>query len=189
MTTDTLKKISPYVIIFGAAIYLYTAAIRFDFTVRPGRIGPDAWPKAILILTIMACAIEIIKTLFFGKGRKEVEGVLEIIEEKAAENHQEDLAGEPQATYPLLLIGGIVLTLAYVWFFNVLGFFVDTFLYIVLFILIGRYRRPWIVVISGMAGSLLFMFIFMRIVYLSLPIGYWPFSALSLVLMRIMGIK
>jgi putative tricarboxylic transport membrane protein len=38
-------------------------------------------------------------------------------------------------------------------------------------------------------GSLAFMFVFQKVVYLSLPIGQPPFAALSLALMRLMGIR
>jgi hypothetical protein len=53
----------------------------------------------------------------------------------------------------------------------------------------GRYRRWPVIVFVAFAGALAFMAVFMRVVYLSLPIGRPPFSAVSLALMQLMGIR
>ena len=45
------------------------------------------------------------------------------------------------------------------------------------------------IVPTALGGSLVFMFVFQKVVYLSLPIGHSPFAALSLALMRLMGIR
>ncbi len=42
---------------------------------------------------------------------------------------------------------------------------------------------------SSLLGSLAFVFVFMKIVYVSLPLGVEPFSQVSLLLMRLMGIR
>ncbi len=189
MTRANLTKVVPYATILAAAVALYAVARQFNFTPRPGHLGPAVWPKAILVLSIAACVFEIVGTLVFGKGQEEVDGLLEVIEEEAAKNVTETIHEEPQATYPKLLITGIGLTVGYVLLFNVLGFFVDTLLYIVLFTLVGRYRKPGVALVSGLVGSLAFMFIFMKIVYLSLPVGQAPFSSVSLALMQLMGIR
>ncbi len=41
----------------------------------------------------------------------------------------------------------------------------------------------------ALGGALVFMFVFMRIVYLSLPIGEPPFAAVSLGPMQALGIR
>jgi hypothetical protein len=46
-----------------------------------------------------------------------------------------------------------------------------------------------VIVVVAFAGALAFMAVFMRVVYLSLPIGRPPFSAVSLALMQLMGIR
>jgi putative tricarboxylic transport membrane protein len=189
MTRVILKKIFPYLIVLAVAAIFYAATSQISFERTPGRIGPDAWPKAILALTIIVCVYEIVRTALFDRGHKEVEGLLEIIEEQTAEEKSEGIVEEDLPTYTHLLLAGIGLTVGYVLLFDVLGFFVDTLLYIVLFTLVGRYRRPGVVLASGLLGSLAFMFVFMKIVYVSLPIGHAPFSAVSLALMRLMGIR
>ena len=71
-----LRRIVPYVVVFAAAAYLYAVAAHIEFAAPEGRIGPDFWPKAILGLAMMACAYEIVKNLFFSKGKHELAGVL-----------------------------------------------------------------------------------------------------------------
>jgi putative tricarboxylic transport membrane protein len=62
-------------------------------------------------------------------------------------------------------------------------------LYIAAMIRTGRYRRCPVIVAVAFAGALAFRFVFMKVVYLSLPIGTPPFEAISLALMRLLGIR
>ena len=99
-------------------------------------------------------------------------------------------AAEPEAKrFPRLLAAGLALTLAYLLVIETLGFFVSTFLYLAGFMWIGRYRRVGIVLATSLVGSLVFVFVFMKIVYVSLPLGREPFSEVSFLLMRLMGIR
>jgi putative tricarboxylic transport membrane protein len=91
--------------------------------------------------------------------------------------------------YPLLLVIGIGLTVGYVALLSTLGFFIGTTLYIAALIRTGRYRRWPVIAVVAVGGALVFMFVFMRIVYLSLPIGVPPFAQVSLLLMQLMGIR
>ena len=54
---------------------------------------------------------------------------------------------------------------------------------------VGRYRRHGVSAVTALVGTLLLMFVFMKIVYLSLPLGVGPFETISLALMRLMGIR
>ena len=99
------------------------------------------------------------------------------------------IAAAEEKTYPHLLWIGIVMTVAYAVLIDKLGFFLCTFIYLAAFMWIGRYRRSGIILITSLVGSLAFMFMFMKIVYVSLPLGVDPFSQVSFLLMRLMGIK
>lgn len=183
-----MTKILPYVIVLAIVSYLYFLATRIDFVAPGGRIGPNAWPKAILLLAMATCAYEIVKNLFFGKADHELAGVLQsIIEETPAET-----AGAPEQkekSFPRLLLTGIGMTVAYVLLIETLGFFLCTLLYLAGFMIVGRYRRFGIVFATSLIGSLLFMFVFMKIVYVSLPLGHGLFAEVSFFLMRLMAIK
>ena len=84
---------------------------------------------------------------------------------------------------------GIALTIGYVALLGTLGFFIDTVLYIAALMWTGRYRRWPVIAAVAFAGALVFMFIFMKVVYLSLPIGSAPFATVSLLLMQLLGIR
>jgi putative tricarboxylic transport membrane protein len=175
------------VIVFVATAVLFVFADRISFVAPGGRIGPDVWPKAILALSMLTCVFQIVKVLFSGGAGEQVPGVLEsILEEAPADG---SAAAAPERTYPHLIVGGIVLTVAYVVLIERLGFFLCTFAYLAAFAWIGRYRRPLVVLASSLVGSLLFMFVFMKVVYVSLPLGQEPFSQVTFLLMRLMGIR
>jgi putative tricarboxylic transport membrane protein len=183
-----MRKSAPYVIVLVITICLYLFARQITFAAPSDRIGPDFWPKAILLLAMATCAYEIFKNLFFTKTRHELSSVLESIIEEAPVQTT-DSRQQAEKTYPRLLLLGIVMTVAYVALIETLGFFLCTFLYLAGFMLAGRYRRIGVVVVTSLAGSLVFMFVFMKIVYVSLPLGQGPFSQVSFLLMRLMGIR
>ena len=62
-------------------------------------------------------------------------------------------------------------------------------LYLALFMFVGRYRKVWVIAVNSAIGTLLFVFLFMKVVYVSLPIGEGPFQKFSLIVFNIMGIK
>ena len=167
-------------------VVLFVFANRINFDAPGGRIGPDAWPKAILGLAMLACAYQIVKTLFFDDAAAQVGGVLgSILDGAPAEPAADDAA----TRYPRLIVAGIVLTVGYVLLIEHVGFFACTLAYLAAFMWIGGYRRPVVVVVSSLVGSLAFMFMFMKVVYVSLPLGHEPFVQLTFLLMRLMGIR
>lgn len=182
-----LASALPYVVVLAITGVLFALANRIDFAAPGGRIGPDFWPKVILGLAMATCAYQIVKTLFFDAAGEEIAGVLEsIIEEAPAD---EATQAPPARSYPLLIVAGIVLTIAYVLVIERLGFFLTTFAYLAAFMWTGRFRRPLVVLVSSLIGSLAFMFVFMKVVYVSLPLGHEPFVQVTFLLMRLMGIR
>lgn len=191
MATDArLAKALPYAIVGAAAGYLYYAAAHFQYHARAGTLGPDFWPQAILVLTIAVCLFEVIKIAVHGAHARDVAGVLENIVEESADKHA---AAEPDAapveSHPVLLLLGIGVTLLYVEAVQKLGFFLATVTYLIVFMRIGGYRRWGVIAATSLIGTLLLLFIFMRLVYVSLPIGVEPFAQVTLLLMQFMGIR
>jgi putative tricarboxylic transport membrane protein len=87
---------------------------------------------------------------------------------------------EPEgALYPRLLWTGIALTVLYVVLIEKLGFFLCTVIYLAAFMWIGRYRRIGVIVATSVIGAAAFMFMFMKVVYVSLPLGVEPFAQVS----------
>ena len=185
---ERLGKQVPYFIVLLIAGFLYYRATQTDFSAPGDRIGPDVWPKAVLVLAMAACAYEIAKNLLYSGEKHEIGGVLEsIIGEKPSDQPP---AGQEQASsHPWRLAVGAGLTVVYALAIDKLGFFLCTALFLCAFIRVGGYRRTGITLLLGVAGSLAFMLMFMKVVYVSLPLGVGIFGQFSILLMRAMGIR
>jgi putative tricarboxylic transport membrane protein len=179
MAAEKAKRIIPYVIILLVSLYFYYLAGQFRFSAKPGNLGPDFWPKLLLGLTMVACLYEIIKTAVF----------LKIAPSKEAAGEGSAKAESKKKTYPGLLVIGIVMTVAYAYFVTTLGFIICTFLYFALFMIVGRYRKPWAIMANSVVGTLVLVVIFMKIVYVSLPPGQEPFSVVTFFVLSLMGGK
>ena len=183
-----LKESLPYWVTLAVSGYFFRIAQGISAPGTGDQLGPDFWPKMFLILMMLVCAVGIGRTLF-GRRRKPDEVFDAPTEGAPSAQLGGEPEGEPQKRYPLLLLGGIVLCLGYVVLFDTLGFFLDTFAFMLAFMLLGRYRRIGVAVGTSLVGTLVFMYVFMKIVYVSLPIGSPPFSDVSIFLMRLMGIR
>lgn len=178
-------RAAPYAVLLGAAAYLFHRAGSFEFAAPAGRIGPDAWPKIVLALLAAVCLYEIGRSLL-GNAAGAASGLLQSLMARAADDADGVHIGERS---PGLLLGGIAVTIAYVLLVDVIGFFVATALFLAAFIRVGRYRRYGVIAVASVAGSLAFVFVFMRIVYISLPPGVGPFRELSFGLLALLGVK
>lgn len=179
MAVEKLTRSVPYVIILLVSLYLYYLAEQFQFSAKPGNLGPDFWPKLLLALTMVACIYEITKTALFLKRTSPKEG---------PEKHLSKVAGEKK-TYPKRLVIGIAITVAYAHFVTVLGFILCTFLYFVLFMIVGRYRSTLGIAVNSLIGTLALVVIFMKIVYVSLPLGQEPFCRVTFFVTSMLGIR
>ena len=170
-----LKAAAPYAALLVAAAYLFRDASHFAYSPRPGELGPDFWPKAVLVLLMLACGWELLARM---------------VSRSAMPRAAAPASGEAPAEtrYPHLLAGGAAATLGYVLVLPLAGFFVSTALYLALFMRIGRYRRYGVIAATSLVGSLAFVFVFMRIVYVSLPLGVGPFQKVSLSILAVLGI-
>lgn len=194
-----LKFAWPWLAMLVVALYLYRAAGQFVFAPRPGELGPDFWPRAVLVLLIAVC---VVRAAGFLLGWSRAEPAVDEAggsaaaqdggEAKEARSPSEgeavgaDLPEPPR--YPRLLLGGVGLTILYVLTMGTLGFLLGTALYLALFMLIGRYRRPFVIAVTSIVGSLVFVYVFMKIVYVSLPLGTGPFQQLSLAVLAAIGV-
>lgn len=184
-----LKPTLPYVLLGAAAGYLYYVAAHIDYHRREGVLGPDFWPKLILVLVIVACIYEVARRLLRRARDDEVGGVLEELVEESARAHGDSALAVPVEHHPWLLVAGMALSVAYVAVIETLGFFSATVPYVALFIALGGYRRWGVTAAVSLVGTLVLMFFFMKIVYVSLPIGREPFAQVTLALMQLMGIR
>ena len=181
-----LRQILPHGVMLVAALVLYRVAAGIDVDTG-GRISPAVWPKAIIVIMGLLCAYEIVKRLvaksdFTAKGLVSVDplGVVEASPSPLGE-------GREGRNYPMLF-GGIAIIAAYVVAVPYTGFFLTTALFLAIFPWIGGLRRPLLSAAIGLVGSLALVLVFMRVAYISLPLGAGPFRDLSIALMRAIGV-
>lgn len=183
-----LAKIAPFLAIMAIAGYFYYLADHFDFEAMPGRVGPDLWPKIILGLMLLTCAIGILKAILTRRMRSSSNLLAMLAPQHGEADHE---GGDEQAmqTWLHLPLLGIALFVAYVLLLDRVGFVICTAVLIAAFLYLGRYRNYWIIAAAALVGSLGFFFVFRRLVYISLPLGQEPFLSLSVLLMKLMGMS
>lgn len=178
-----LNAAAPYLLIFVTGVFLYISADNIEFDRVEGRIGPDLWPKIILGLMMLSSAWGIIKAVLLTPAG--VEQPSPPPEDIETDQHSE---ADEREIYPLRVWGTLAGTVAYLFFMPVFGFFLGSFFFIAFVIFLGGYRKPSRVLVVSLITSLFFTVIFVRVVYVSLPIGIEPFAKVSLALMKLINL-
>lgn len=187
MNSSSARRVIPYVVVLVIASYLCYVA----FQISPagnGQLGADFWPKTILSLTILTCIWEVARQLYTSRTHIIAPALIDIATNTPPETNPES-PPDNVGVSPFAPSVGIGTTVIYVLLFPKLGYFLATFLYVTAFIYLGNYRRLLVALSVAFVASLAFMFIFMRVVYVSLPIGVDPFSRVSTFIMDFMGIR
>lgn len=183
---DRVRYALPHLVMLAVAGGLYAAALQIDTSGAGGRLGPDFWPKLVIALMALLSLYEASRRLLVGRPRV-VEGDSQKAPAGAAE--PEPAPAEPERTHHGMLWGGLVLVVGYVAAVPWLGFFVTTGLFLAGFAWVGGFRRPLLNLAVGGAGALLLVVLFMRVAYISLPLGEGVFRDLSVALLALLGVK
>jgi putative tricarboxylic transport membrane protein len=181
-----LWSIVPHTVMLCVAGVLYWIATGIDSRgAGAGRIGPDAWPKFIIAAIAALCVYEIVKRLLIGTTFTAT-GLAQGLN-VPPEAADREIAGQQPPANNRRLLAGVVLIFAYAVGVGYAGFFVATAMFLALFCWIGGVRRPLVVALIGLAGAAAALVMFMRVAYVSLPVGVGPFKALSTALLRLIG--
>lgn len=180
-------KVAPFLLIMAAAAYFYYLADHFDYEAFPGRVGPDLWPKIILGLMLLTCAIGVLKVLLARSGGS-TSNLFTMLAARP-EDEEEEAAEPAMQTWLHLPILGIGMFVAYVLLLDRVGFVVCTAVLIAAFLYLSRYRNYWLIAAASLVGSVGFFYVFRHLVYISLPLGEEPFLSLSVWLMKLTGMS
>jgi putative tricarboxylic transport membrane protein len=172
-----LQAALPYAVVLAVGAFLYHRADSFEFEESSGRIGPGAWPKLVLVLLLLTALWGAISSAIRA-GRTTVETATEA----------DEALVRPPEIYPYLVWIAVGVTVGYLLALPVIGFFPATTIYVFILMYLGHYRRPLPAAALSAGIAFAFMFTFMRVVYVALPVGTAPFDRLSFALMAAMGV-
>lgn len=82
---------------------------------------------------------------------------------------------------------GIALVVGYIVSMLFLGYILATALFLIAFIYLGG-QRKWYVIPLGLVSSVVFAYVFLKVVYIALPSGIGVFDQLSVFLYQLLGI-
>jgi putative tricarboxylic transport membrane protein len=178
-----LLHCAPHLAMLAVCVALYAGALRIDATAAgPDRLGPDVWPKAIIIVMGLVCLFETLKRAFFNPAPRPVP------ELRGNPDSGDEAAAITPPGSPRTLAAGAALIAGYVAAVTWLGFFLTSALFLAAFGFVGGFRRHgWNAVVS-LLGALVLFVIFTRVAYVSLPMGEGPFRQLSIWLMGMVGV-
>jgi putative tricarboxylic transport membrane protein len=181
---QALAKSVPFVLLLGAAVYLFMRTLEFDYPRAPGRLGPDIWPQAILVLLMLACGVGVLRALLAGRGDGKTGGNAGPGAAAAGEMAEPDVPPRYR-----LVAAGLLLFLAYPVALEYLGFLAATFLLMLLFMLVGQWRNVPGVITVSVVGTLVLFYVFRGIVYVSLPLGHGPFHDWTVWVAAMLGMR
>jgi putative tricarboxylic transport membrane protein len=172
------KKAAVYLVVLGTALFLLHAANNFEFERLGDRIGPNAWPLMILYLLIFVAVVGLVKS--FATRQPQI----------TADEQEADEAAflRPREIYPQFVWLGIAATLGYVIAIPILGFFLSTVLFAAVLMYLSQYRNIRNIIILSVVFAVMFLFLFMRVVYVALPLGIEPFVRVSTLVMSAIGV-
>jgi putative tricarboxylic transport membrane protein len=165
-----LLSILPEVVLVAAAVYLFVVALGFKQVGPSNQIGPGFWPQVLCVGIGIGALVRLGQKLRSRERR--VVG---------------DAAPEADEVMMARVALGIALVVGYVVGMLFLGYILATALFLVAFIYLGG-QRQWYVVPLGIASSLLFAYVFLKVVYIALPSGVGIFDQLTVLLYELLGI-
>lgn len=171
------RELLPEIGILLAASYLFFVAGNFEYQERPGQLGPQFWPRMAAVGLGVAVLVRIVQTIR-DRNRPIVRVKTEFDEYERS---------EAELHWPSLWLA-IGLVVGYVTSTMFLGFMISTVLFLGLFIWLGG-QRKWYVPLVAVVGGLLFSFIFVGVVYVSLPTGVGIFDTITVAVYRLLGIQ
>jgi len=178
MTTHALPSrvaaALPYAVLILVSAALWHFASQIEVAARPGQLGPDFWPKLAIGLMAIVSLVELVRAII-SPHHAEAHGITDQLEAAEPAVEAEELSDRS----PALLLGGMGMCVAYALALGIIGFPLSTFFFLVAFVYLGRFRSHRMIWASAFIGTAVLSFLFLKVVYISLPRGIAPFDAVT----------
>ena len=149
------------------AVALLLASRDLGAVAAPGQLSPAFWPRLALVGLMLAC---VAKGLQAVRARPVV------------------AAGGAPPLARGRLAGGVATIVLYVLLTPWLGFPLANAIFIVAFMLLCGARGPVGMALNAVLGTVVLLYVFVKLVYLPLPKGDGPFESLTIGLLRALPI-
>jgi putative tricarboxylic transport membrane protein len=169
-------------------LFLLLQTYNITYRASPNELGPAFWPRVWLALLVLVAAYDGWEA--FRRSRRE-RGEQPALGGPAAVTSpaimDAPVGAKPEESWRLLLAGAVIVV-AYVFATTVLGFMLATPIFLAVFIYLGGFRKvvPLVLIAVGATATLLFLFV--RLVYVSLPLGQGPFSDFTVAVYQLLGL-
>lgn len=180
-----LPQTAPLAVVLGGAAHLFAKTLEFEYPRVPGRLGPDAWPQAILVLLMITCAVGIVARILAARSPRPAQAGATRPGPSAG---LVDEPGRGPSRYGLV-VAGIGLFAAYPLALELTGFLVATFLLMAVLMIVGQWRSPVGVLAVSALGTLALFYVFRGVVYISLPLGRPPFQDWTIWVASLLGMR
>ncbi|MGH3436820.1 MAG: tripartite tricarboxylate transporter TctB family protein [Sciscionella sp.] len=183
--------LSSFFLVGSIALIIWTTLTSIGASTS-GPVGPWGWPRAILVILALGALIDVLAEArgAFLQSREAASGVQQRSGSvgvnpldtsgplgKTEEVQHDVTDDEPTVTVsPAKLLIAILLMIGYVFGVLILGFLIASFVFALLFVFLGGFRRVIWAPVVAVVASLGITYLFVRVVYISLPLGIGPFQ-------------
>ena len=173
-------QLLPEVAVLCLCVVLWIPTNQFTSTV--GGPGPALYPRALIILLAVAMVVRLTQHL-----REHRAGVVPTpVDEEAPPEEGAEFDGALVDNRRVLV--AIAFSILYVLATLFLGWLIATFVFSIVFLAMAGKRNPLIVVPVALVFAFGFSYVFVKIVYISLPTGSGVFDLITVRLFELMGI-
>ena len=161
-----------------AALLLDTRGL--DHVVRGNQLGPGFWPRLVLVGLGLACLAKC--HVEWRRHHAPALSARATVDTRGIEAERRSEISESKLAAAILLI------VLYVMGTPAVGFPLTTPAFIAAFMYLCGTRAPAVLLLNAVLGTILLLYLFIKLVYLPLPKGEGPFEVVSLLLYRTLGI-
>jgi putative tricarboxylic transport membrane protein len=171
-------RILPEVIVLGLTVPMWTATSEWTSTV--GGPGPAFYPRLLLALLALAMVVRIVQEVMsIRRG---------VLEEDAEAVHEEGVEIDTSLLDMRRVVVAVGLSVVYVVATLFIGWTLATFALVIVFLWLAGRRNLLITVPLALVFSLGMSYIFVKIVYISLPTGVGAFDQFTVLLFELLGV-
>jgi len=172
-----LGEVIPEFLILAGTVYLFFKAGDFSSRQQPGQLGPAFWPRLVAVGLGVALVVRIVQV--FREHNLPVVRVASEFDD--IEDDDVEVNWRSAAIAMGLALGYVVATMF-------LGYMFATMTFLGAFIWAGG-QRKWVTPVVAVVGGLVMTYVFVGVVYVSVPTGVGVFDTATVAVYRLLGIQ